>query len=171
MAVVTADRAQAVSEAAEPLSANLSWLLSQASYALTTELTAALEGLGISPRSFCVLSSAMGGEHSQTELAQAVGLDKTTMVVTVDELEAAGLAKRLPSAEDRRARMIAVTKAGERKVAKAQEVVDRIHADVLAAIPARERKAFLDALTQLVCGRLSEATACAQPVRRRQPRT
>jgi MarR family transcriptional regulator for hemolysin len=170
MTVATKDRAEAVAEAAEPLTENLSWLLSQASYALTTELTAALESLGISPRSFCLLSSAMGGEHTQTELAQAVGLDKTTMVVTVDELEQAGLAKRVPSAGDRRARVIAVTKAGERKAAQAREVVDRIHAEVLAQVPPRDRKVFLETLTGLVCGRLSEAAECSQPVRRRAPR-
>ena len=36
----------------------------------------------------------MTGAYTQTELARLIGLDKTTMVVTVDELEAAGLAKR-----------------------------------------------------------------------------
>ena len=100
------------------LAQNLCWLLSQASYALATELTAALEDLGISPRSHCVLSTAMTGELTQTELAQAVGLDKTTMVVTIDELETAGLAERRPSQTDRRARVIGVTKAGQRKVAR-----------------------------------------------------
>ena len=61
----------------------------------------------------------MRGEYTQTELARIVGLDKTTMVVTLDELEAAGLAERRPSATDRRARVVAVTKAGERKVRQA----------------------------------------------------
>lgn len=167
---VATKQAHDAAEARGALTANLSWLLSQASYALTTELTAGLEGAGISPRSFCVLSTALVGELTQTELAQAVGLDKTTMVVTIDELERAGLAKRLPSAEDRRARVIAVTKAGERAVAEAQEVVDRIHADVLASLPVREREAFVDTLASLVCGRLSEAVECAHPVRRRAPR-
>ena len=67
--------------APEPLAANLCWLLSQAGHALTTELTAGLEGLGISPRGYCVLTSAMTGDHTQTELARMVGIDKTTMVV------------------------------------------------------------------------------------------
>src|SRR5436309_9379900 len=88
----------------EPLAENLNWLLAQASHTLSTELTAALEGLGISPRAFCVLTTASGGEHTQIELAQKVGLDKTTLVVTLDELEDSGLAKRKPSPEDRQAR-------------------------------------------------------------------
>lgn len=157
-------------EAPAPLTADLNWLLSRASYTLTTELTAALEGQGVSPRAHCVLSAAMTGDHTQTELAKMIGLDKTTMVVTVDELEAAGLAERRPASEDRRARVIAVTKAGERKVREAGEIADRIQDDVLRSLPARERKVFLDALTKLVSDRLSVPTECAHPVRRRAPR-
>ena len=106
-------RTEQPSEAAPaPLCDNLCWLLSRASWTLTTELTAALEDLGVSPRAHAVLAAAATGEHSQTQLARIVGLDKTTMVVTLDELEAAGLAERRPSPTDRRARVIAVTPAG-----------------------------------------------------------
>lgn len=160
----------AVGGAPRPLAENLCWLLSHASYALTTELTAALEGLGISPRAHDVLAAAMTGDLTQTELARMVGLDKTTMVVTMDELEAAGLAERRPSSRDRRARVIAVTRAGERKVLEAEEIARGIYADVLAALPGGQRKAFLDALATLVTGRLGEPAVCAHPVRRRAPR-
>ena len=153
-----------------PPIANLGWLLSQASWVLSTELTAALEELGISPRSFCVMNTAMTGEFTQRELAETVGLDKTTMVVTIDELEAAGLAKRRPAAHDRRAHVIEVTKAGEKKLAKAEAIVDRVQDDVLAALPAGERKAFLHALERLVGERLCTPAECSQPVRRRAPR-
>jgi MarR family transcriptional regulator for hemolysin len=155
----------------EPLKADLCWLLSRASYILTTELTAALEGLGLSPRAHCVLSMAMTGDLTQTEIAQAVGLDKTTMVVTLDELEGAGLAERRPSAEDRRARIVAVTKAGERKVREAEEIAERIRADVLGTLPERDREVFLDALTRLVGDRLSEPAQCTRAPRRRAPRS
>jgi DNA-binding MarR family transcriptional regulator len=158
-----------VAESPEPLCANLGWLLSQASHVLTTQLTAALEDLGISPRSYCVLATAMSATFTQIELAHAVGLDKTTMVVTLDELESAGLAERRPAADDRRARVVTVTKAGARKVAQAEEVVERVQADVLSALPTRERKVFLDALSRLVGDRLSKPAVCQQTVRRRSP--
>jgi MarR family transcriptional regulator for hemolysin len=155
---------------AEALNTNLCWLLSRASHHLTTELTRAFEGLGVSPRAQHVLATAAAGEHTQTELARMVGLDKTTMVVTLDELEAAGLAERRPSPTDRRARVIAVTPAGRRKVREAEEIAARVHDDVLSALPAKERKVFLDALTRLVAGRLAKPVECATPVRRRAPR-
>ncbi len=158
-------------EGPEPPAANVGWLLSQASHVLATELTAGLEGLGLSPRAHCVLSTAMTGDHTQGQLAQAIGLDKTTMVVTIDELEKAGLAERRPSSRDRRARVIAVTEAGRRVVEEGERIVGRIQDDVLSALPAGERRAFLDALNRLVGDRLAEATECARPVRRRMPRS
>lgn len=152
---------------APPLSANLCWLLSTAAHSLTTEMTRAMEGLGVSPRGFSVLTTALSGAYTQTELARMVGLDKTTMVVTLDELEVAGLAARRPSATDRRARVIAVTEAGERKVREAEEIAARTNEAVLGALDPDERESFLSALTRLVGERLSEPVACAKPVRRR----
>jgi DNA-binding MarR family transcriptional regulator len=151
----------------ETLTSDLCWLLSRASHSLTTEMTAALEGSGISPREHAVLATAMIGEHTQTDLARLVGIDKTTMMVTLDELEAAGLAERRPLSTDRRARVVAVTKAGKHKVRQAETVLDRVREDVLAALPADERPVFLRALGRLACGRLSEPVQCLHPVRRR----
>jgi DNA-binding MarR family transcriptional regulator len=150
-----------------PLASDLCWLLARASHALTTELTAALEGKGISPRDHAVLATALTGTHTQTDLARMVGLDKTTMVVTLDELEAAGLAERRPSPNDRRVRVVAVTAVGKRKVREAEAVMDRVREDVLAALPARDREVFLRSLARLACGRLSEPVRCAHTVRRR----
>jgi MarR family transcriptional regulator for hemolysin len=154
----------------EPTPTDLCWLLSRASYVLTTELTAALQELGISPRAHCVMNAALTGEHTQTELARMVGLDKTTMVVTLDELESAGLAERKPSKTDRRARVIGVTKAGQRKVREGEAIVERIRADVLDVLPPADREVFLASLTKLVSQRLTAPSPCAQPVRRRAPR-
>jgi MarR family transcriptional regulator, transcriptional regulator for hemolysin len=167
----TAERLSAADDEECPqcLSANLGWLLSQASYGLALELGAALEPLGITPRSYCVLASAMSGEHSQTELTHLIGMDKTTMVVTLDALEAAGLAERRPSAGDRRARVIAITKQGEKTVAKARELIEAVQADVLGSLPAADRKRFVASLEALVSDRLGEAVECGSAPRRREP--
>jgi MarR family transcriptional regulator, transcriptional regulator for hemolysin len=149
---------------------NLAWLLYRAHWALASELTAALAPVGVSPRGYHVLKAALSREHTQTELAEMVGLDKTTMVVTIDELERDGLAERRPSPHDRRARVIVVTAAGKRKVAEAEEIKERVQADVLGELPAREQRALIDALDKLVQGRLCERADCSPPLRRRAPR-
>lgn len=150
-----------------PLTSDLCWLLSRASHALTTELTAALEKKGMSPRAQSVLATAMTGEYTQGEVARMVGLDKTTMVVTLDELEAAGLAERKPSPGDRRVRVIAVTPAGRRKVREAEAIMDQVREDVLSGLEPDDRDAFLRALGSLACGRLANPVPCEHAVRRR----
>jgi MarR family transcriptional regulator, transcriptional regulator for hemolysin len=151
-----ATKLRSVAEDAAPaaptdcLSKNLGWLLGRAEHALAAELALALEPLGLSSRRYCVLATAVGQDRTQIELANLVGLDKTTMVATVDALEEAGLAERRPSKLDRRVRVIAVTKAGEAKVREARKVIEQVQADVLARLPAREREALLSGLTRLV---------------------
>ena len=145
---------------------DLGLLLSRAAHGLKAELTAGLTEVGISPRAHCVLSKAMDGELTQSQLAGLCSLDKTTMVVTIDELEKAGLAERRLSSTDRRARIIWVSPAGEQMVARGREIVSRIYDDVLGALPAGEREMFVDALTRLVGGRLAEPVRCETPVRR-----
>jgi MarR family transcriptional regulator, transcriptional regulator for hemolysin len=150
---------------------DLAWLLARVSYALTTELTAALENLSVTPRAYCVLSTALQGEYTQTALAQSVGLDKTTMVVTIDALERAGLVERRMASHDRRARVIAVTDAGREKVGEGERIVARIQADVLSGLPPKQRAIFVGSLRQLAAERLCTPAHCETPVRRRAPRS
>lgn len=159
--------AKTAGDSQECFGGNLGWLLAQAHFALASECRAAFEPLGVSARGYHVLAAAMTGEHTQRELADIVGLDKTTMVVTIDELEAAGLAERRPSDTDRRARVIGVTKAGERKVDEGEALIAEIQKDVLETLPAAQRKVLLEALKGLVGGRLSEPSPCSPPLRRR----
>jgi MarR family transcriptional regulator for hemolysin len=156
--------------APDKLRVDLCFLLSQAAHSLSTELAAGLAELGISPRVHCVLSKALPGTLTQKQLADLCGLDKTTMVVTIDELERAGLAERRPSSTDRRARMIAVTKAGERLVEKGNAIVARVYDDVLSSLPAGEREGFVDGLVTLVGGRLGTPVKCETVVRRPRAR-
>jgi len=146
---------------------DLAFLLSQASHVLTTELTARLAGLGITPRGHCVLSKAAPGDRTQIRLAELCGMDKTTMVVTIDELEKAGLVERQLSPTDRRARIIVVTDEGRRMVTRAQEIVDGVYADVLGVLPAAERSVFVAGLAKLVGDRLATPVQCERAPRRR----
>lgn len=153
----------------ECLMTNLSWLLAQASHAFGCEVSAALEPLGLGSRGFCVLSAASGGEFTQSQLAGTIGLDKTMMMVTLDDLERLGLAERRRSATDRRAHVIAVTKAGRAMLTEAQALIETTQRDVLSTLPAEQREALIAGLQTLVSGRLSEPPACQTPQRRRTP--
>lgn len=152
------------------LGVDLMLLLSRAAHALASEHAVALAELGVSPRALCVLSKAAESELTQVQLAEVCGLDKTTMVVTVDELETAGLAERRLSPTDRRARIVSATEAGRRTVDEGRQIVTRLHEDMLAVLPEAERAAFVEGLARLVEGPLSASVRCDPPVRRRTPR-
>ena len=154
----------------ECLAADLGWLLAKASFALSVEIGRAFVPLGVTPRGYHVLEAAAEGGHSQSELVEMVGLDKTTMVSTIDELEAAGLAERRPSEHDRRARIVVVTPLGHEKIAEGRATVQRVQGEVLATLPRRKADVLLDALQQLVCQRLTEPMDCELPIRRARQR-
>jgi DNA-binding MarR family transcriptional regulator len=134
---------------------DLLFLLNQASYALGNEMATRLAEVGISPRHYCVLTNARGQDLTQIRLAERSMLDKTTMVVTLDELERQGLLERRPSPADRRVKLIAVTPEGEQAIDRAQGIVERMQADILESLPEDRRAAFTKALGDLVDGPLA----------------
>jgi DNA-binding MarR family transcriptional regulator len=135
----------------EALASDLCWLLSRANHLQKAEFDKSLTVTGLTPRKHQVLATALGAEHTQTQLARIVGLDKTTMMVTLDELERDGLAERRPLPNDRRARVVAVTAEGRKVLRKADSAFADANERVLSRLPEAERGAFLQALALLAC--------------------
>lgn len=154
---------------ATPPPVDLSFLLNQAAYALAAQLGAALEEVGISVREYCVLWKADEAERSQSAIAELAGLDKTTMVVTLDALEKAGYAERRVSASDRRARVVGVTPEGRRVLHRAFGVANEVIDGVLLSLDEVRRAALVDALELLTLGVLAKPSHTAPQRRRRVP--
>ena len=152
---------------------DLSFLLDHTSHVLRTRMAAALAEIGLTARMHCVLVHALEEERTQIQLAEIGDMDKTTMVVTVDALEKAGLAERRPSSTDRRARIIAVTEEGARG-GRAEPGDRRPRARGGAGRAARRTSArrFCERMNRLVDGPSGHARSRApQPVRRARQRT
>ncbi|MEV1083590.1 MarR family winged helix-turn-helix transcriptional regulator [Streptomyces sp. NPDC050211] len=145
---------------------DLSFLLDHTSHVLRSKMSAALAEIGLTARMHCVLVHALEEERTQIQLAEIGDMDKTTMVVTVDALEEAGLAERRPSSTDRRARIIAVTDEGARVAGQSQKIVDRVHRDALAALPDGDREILLRALNRLVDDGLATPVEAPRAARR-----
>ncbi|MCX4706442.1 MarR family winged helix-turn-helix transcriptional regulator [Streptomyces sp. NBC_01373] len=145
---------------------DLSFLLDRTSHVLRSKMSAALAEIGLTARMHCVLVHALEEERTQIQLAEIGDMDKTTMVVTVDALEKAGLAERRPSSTDRRARIIAVTDEGARVAGQSQEIVDRVHRDALAPLPEGDREVLLRALNRLVDDGLAPPVETPRAARR-----
>jgi DNA-binding MarR family transcriptional regulator len=133
-------------------------------------MTVELGEIGLTPRMHCVLVHALEEERTQAQLAEIGDMDKTTMVVTVDALEKAGLAERQPSSTDRRARIIAVTAEGAKVAQESQKIVDGVHEKALASLPDEEREVLLRALNRLATGHLETPAEGPRTARRARQR-
>jgi len=93
---------------------------------LSAKMLEALEPFGLKTGGFSTLALiAANPGCSQTELARALGMDKSAVVPIIDDLEQRGLARRVRSSEDRRRHALVVTEA-------AAVMMDRMHAAVSA---------------------------------------
>jgi DNA-binding MarR family transcriptional regulator len=75
-----------------------------------------------------------------------MGIDPSTMVSLVDQLEGAGLAKRRPHPQDRRAREVLITPEGRRTLKRARELAAEVEGDVLQGLSPAERSQLVTLL-------------------------
>jgi DNA-binding MarR family transcriptional regulator len=106
-----------------------------------------LGSVGLTPALFGLLNvvGARKGANQQ-ELGAAMGIDRTTMVALIDQLEDAGLAKRTQSAKDRRAREIVITPKGKRVLERARGLLSQAEDEVLSGLSGRERRELVGLL-------------------------
>jgi DNA-binding MarR family transcriptional regulator len=133
------------------LTDDVGFLLSRASGVVVRASNASLAGHGLRVRSYSVLLLAADSPDgiSQRELADMLGLDPSQVVLLVDELAAAGLVERRPSAADRRAKLVVATEAGRAARARAGQDVDASLARQLAELTPGEQQLLRELLTRL----------------------
>jgi DNA-binding MarR family transcriptional regulator len=112
-----------------------------------TRTADALATVGLTPALFALLNVIGAREGAiQQELGSALGIDRSTMVSLVDQLEAAELARRRQSATDRRAREVEITPKGRRLLRRARGLISQVEDDVLAGLTEAERRELLTLL-------------------------
>ena len=87
--------------------------------------------------------------RTQAALADAIGADKTRIIAILDELQQNGLIERLADPEDRRARLLAITKEGRRVKDAVQAEIQRGEERWLGTLSATDRAVFLRVLQEL----------------------
>jgi DNA-binding MarR family transcriptional regulator len=121
-----------------------------------SELTAArFEPLGISGREAAVLRAvgAAGGTPGPPSLgavARALGVDRTTMVALIDELQYKGLVRRRQDPDDRRKNVVELTDAGRHALSQADQAAEDVERAFLAPLTASEAGQFRRALQAIV---------------------
>jgi DNA-binding MarR family transcriptional regulator len=150
---------------------DLHWLFARLKQGLATAEASVVREHGMSLWGYTVLMAVVEAPAtSQLALAQAVSVDKSKLVLVIDELEAARLVLRRPDPADRRVRIVEATDEGRRALAATREAIAAIETRLLADLDAPAREMLRTTLQQLAAApiaRIEEGqqadNACAPP--------
>jgi len=127
-----------------------------------------LDSQGLSMWGYAVLTElARGPAATQLDLARETGADKTRLIGHLDRLEADGLVRREPDPADRRAHRVVLTREGRRRFDAAAAEIRAAEEELLAALPATQRRALEHGLPRLL-GELLEAPSESVAARHRK---
>jgi len=113
-------------------------------------LAAALLPLGVEVRDFGVLTLLARGPLSQRQLIDVLGVDKSTMVRVVDDLERQGLVERRRDPHDRRAYAVGLTEAGRQRLDAAQAAARDLGAQLFGWLSDRDRRRLHATLQRII---------------------
>ncbi len=94
---------------------------------------------------------------SQHEIESALFMDANSVVLILNELEAAHFSLRRRDPNDRRRHIVEITPAGRRALEKADRARDTLEDEVLGPLSADERKTLRRLLERVLEGLFSEA--------------
>jgi DNA-binding MarR family transcriptional regulator len=125
-----------------------------------------LESLKLTPRMWGALNVlAAEGAITQHALGKCVGIDPSSMVSTLDELEAQGLVERRRHPSDRRAHALHLTAEGRQSLGRGRELAERAQEELLAPLDPDERDQLHGLLLRLAEASGNVAKSEDQPPR------
>lgn len=101
-----------------------------------------------------------GTPLTQSDLAERVGIDGSSLVRIIDILETRGLLTRFVPPEDRRTRHLVMTEAGYAEVRALRLRLDAIEEDVLGDLPPETRSLMHDAFGSMIDALRAEEGGC-----------
>jgi len=111
-----------------------------------------LAPMGLNVRLCGVLNLLAKGPISQQELGEQLGIDRTTIVELIDELERQGVVVRRRNAADRRSYALSLTPKGRTVQKKASRAFDEAADEFFEALKPSERHLLSDMMRRLIVG-------------------
>lgn len=109
-----------------------------------------LEPMGLSVRLCGVLNLLAEGPISQQAIGERLGIDRTTVVEIIDELESQGVVVRKRNPADRRSYALNLTPNGKVVQKRAARVFDGAAEEFFAALSKREGDSLVEMLRRLI---------------------
>ena len=145
------DGAVAPSVVPEALTRYIGFLVSRMGTITQKRFSSRLEAVEVTPRMWGALNVLeAAGSITQHGLCKRTGMDPSSMVATIDDLERKGLVERRAHPSDRRAYALHVTDAGRETLARGREVVQEVEDELLAPLDDAEREQLRSLLLRLV---------------------
>lgn len=121
----------------EPALPRLGYLLKHAALQYADLTSTELAPLGITPQEWAALN-CLDDQHerSQKEVAELLGIDRTTMVALIDRLQTQTWVERHPHPTDRRKNTVTLTPAGRAILKTGATIIDNCEHQFLAALTA-----------------------------------
>jgi DNA-binding MarR family transcriptional regulator len=126
------------------------YLMSRMGMVAQKQFAERMDSLGLTPRMWGALNVLEAeGPITQHALGQSVGIDPSSMVSTIDELERQGLVERRRHPSDRRAHALHVTTLGKQTLRQGRELAKKAQADLLSPLSEDEREQLHELLLRL----------------------
>lgn len=125
-------------------------LLQRAHRAAHERLAVALRPLGMDVRHFGILQFLARGGLTQRQLIGLVGVDKSTLVRIIDQLEEQQLARRTRDPRDRRAFQVTITESGRRRLAVANDAAAEVGDRLFGWLEPAQRRRLHDDLQRII---------------------
>ena len=133
------------------MAGHLGYLLKHVQLRFFELSAAALAPAGINGREAAVLR-AIDNPHplAQGEIARRMGIDRTTMVALIDDLQERGLVQRRQDPDDRRKNVVELTDAGQDITRQATRIGEQAERTFLSPLSAGEAEQFKKTLHALL---------------------
>jgi DNA-binding MarR family transcriptional regulator len=132
------------------LTRHTGFLINRIAVVARKQFAARLESLDLNLRMWGVLNVLdVEGAITQQSLGRSVGIDPSSMVATIDELESRGLVERRRHPSDRRAHALYLTEAGTDTLADGRALARQAQDELLAPLDAKERKQLHELLLRV----------------------
>lgn len=129
----------------------LGFMLAKAHQEIMDRMARFTAPTGLTPRHFGMLVLIhRRGPMRQTDVADAVRVDRTTAMNLIDELEDAGFVKRGTDPSDRRANAVRATAKGAQWLEKLRPIAEDVEREFLAPLSVHEQQSLRDMLMRLV---------------------
>jgi DNA-binding MarR family transcriptional regulator len=125
-------------------------LLQMAHRSAHDRLAGVLRPLGMDVRHFGILQFLVRGGLTQRRLIDLVGVDKSTLVRIVDQLEEQQLARRVRDPHDRRAFQVTITEGGRQRLAAANAAAAKLGEELFGWLDEAQRRQLHEVLQRIV---------------------